>query len=611
MPAMIGSRTIGVIFLTVVSCGGAGRERSPALAALPPLPPAHVLRLERDPPTGEAPASPTLVAMKRELASAMGAFQSKASAAAPYFLSYAVTDSRIFGVSASLGALFDDSDSRSRLLDVDVRVGSPKEDNTHHMSGGGRFEGAFQSFAQRFVVPLEDDEGAMRARIWLRTEEQYRAAVERLAKVRAQRTVQVAEEDVSDDFSIEPPATHLEPLAEIAVDRREWERRARDYSALFKGHPEISESNVSFAVTANTRSFVSSEGAFLQTPETHVLLAVSAEAKADDGMELRRYETFEASSPAGLPDDAEIRRRVQLVIDDVLALRKAPLAEPWSGPAILDGRAAAVFFHEVFGHRVEGQRQKDEQEGQTFAKKIDQKVMPDFIRVFDDPTIRRLDGVELNGHYLYDDEGVLAQRADLIDGGVLKTFLMSRSPTRGFTRSNGHGRRQAGMRPVARQANLIVDPTSIVSAAELKARLLAEIARQHKPYGLRFREIQGGYTNTTRQAAQSFKVLPVVVYRVYPDGREEMVRGVDLEGTPLTSLSKILAAGGDYQVFNGHCGAESGWVPVSAVSPSLLVEQIETARREKEQDRPPILPAPPFQSAEAPAEAGAQMGGGS
>jgi TldD protein len=606
---MIGSRTIGVISLTVVSCGGAGRERPPALAALPPPP--HVLRLERDPPTADAPASPTLVAMKREIASAMGAFQSKASASAPYFLSYAVTDSRVFGVSASLGALFDDSDSRSRLLDVDVRVGSPKEDNTHHMSGGGRFEGAFQSFAQRFVVPLEDDEGAMRARIWLRTEEQYRAAVERLAKVRAQRTVQVAEEDVSDDFSIEPPATHLEPPAEITVDRREWERRARDYSALFKGHPEISESNVSFAVTANTRSFVSSEGAFLQTPQTHVLLAVSAEAKADDGMELRRYETFEASSPAGLPDDAEIRRRVQLVIDDVVALRKAPLAEPWSGPAILDGRAAAVFFHEVFGHRIEGQRQKDEQEGQTFAKKIDQKVMPDFIRVFDDPTIRRLDGVELNGHYLYDDEGVLAQRADLIDGGVLKTFLMSRSPTRGFTRSNGHGRRQAGMRPVARQANLIVDPTSIVSAAELKARLLAEISRQHKPYGLRFREIQGGYTNTTRQAAQSFKVLPVVVYRVYPDGREEMVRGVDLEGTPLTSLSKILAAGGDYQVFNGHCGAESGWVPVSAVSPSLLVEQIETARREKEQDRPPILPAPPFQPAGAPAGPGAQTGGGS
>src|SRR5580698_987966 len=197
MPATMSPRTIGRISLTVVSCAvascaGAGQERSPALAG--PAPPVgHVLRLERDKPTGDATPSPMLVAMKRELASAMGAFQAKD--AAPYFLSYAVTDSRVFGISASLGALFDDSDSRSRVLDVDVRVGSSKEDNTHPMRGGDRFEGAFQAFAQRFVVPLEDDEGAMRARIWLRTEEQYRGAVERLAKVRAQRTVEVAEED--------------------------------------------------------------------------------------------------------------------------------------------------------------------------------------------------------------------------------------------------------------------------------------------------------------------------------------------------------------------------------------------------------------------------------
>jgi predicted Zn-dependent protease len=530
--------------------------------------------------------------MRAELASAMEAFHGQ-GASAPYFLSYAVADERAVGIRASFGALFDSTDSRSRVLDIDVRVGSPKEDNTHHLRDRDRFGDAFDRFGQRFLVPIEDTPGPLRARIWLRTDEQYRSALERLAKVRAAQKVKVAEEDISDDFSIEPVVTHLQPPAQLDVDRAGWEKKAREYSALFRGHPEILESDVGLRVTATTRLFASSEGTLLQTPETHVVLAVSAAAKANDGMALQRYESFEASSTLGLPSDAEIRRRIGLVIDDLLALRRAPLAEPWSGPAILDGRAAAVFFHEVFGHRIEGQRQKDEGEGQTFAKKIGQKVMPDFIRVYDDPTIRQLGGVELNGHYLYDDEGIVAQRADLVEGGVLKAFLMSRSPTRGFTRSNGHGRRQAGMRPVARQGNLIVDPSSTVPADELKRRLIAEIVRQHKPYGLRFREIQGGYTNTSREGPQAFKVLPIVVYRVYPDGHEEMVRGVDLEGTPLTSLSKILAAGGDYQVFNGHCGAESGWVPVSAVSPSLLVEQIETARREKEQDRLPILPAPP------------------
>jgi predicted Zn-dependent protease len=531
--------------------------------------------------------------MKTELQSAMDALRGQ-GASAPYFLSYSVADERAVGIRASFGALFGSTDSRSRVLDIDLRVGSAKEDNTHHLRDHDRFSDAFDRFGQGFLVPIEDEVGPLRARIWLRTDEQYRSALERLAKVRAAQKVKVAEEDTSDDFSIEPTTTHLEAPAKLDVDRAEWETRVREYSALFRGHPEVLESDVGLSVTATTRLFVSSEGTLLQTPETHVTLVVSAEAKAEDGMELHRYESFEASSTVGLPSDADIRRRIGQVIGDLVALRSAPLAEPWSGPAILDGRAAAVFFHEVFGHRIEGQRQKDEGEGQTFAKKVGQKVMPDFIRVYDDPTIRLLGGVELNGHYLYDDEGVPARRADLVDGGVLKAFLMSRSPTRGFTRSNGHGRRRAGMRPVARQANLIVEPSSTVSAEDLKRRLIAEIVRQHKPYGLRFREIQGGYTNTSREGPQAFKVLPIVVYRVYPDGREEMVRGLDLEGTPLTSLSKILAAGGDYQVFNGHCGAESGWVPVSAVSPSLLVEEIETTRKEKEQDRTPILPAPPL-----------------
>jgi predicted Zn-dependent protease len=428
--------------------------------------------------------------------------------------------------------------------------------------------------------------------MWMRTDDQYRKALERLAKVRAQKEVKVAEEDASDDFSVEPPATDMEDPVALEVDRAEWEKRVRDYSTLFKGQPDVIDSNVYFSSEVDMRWYASSDGSLLQTPRPHVLFAISASAKAEDGMELQRYESFEATSIRGLPGDAQIRDRIRLVLEDLAALRKAPLAEPWSGPAILDGRAAGVFFHEVFGHRIEGHRQKDEGEGQTFAKKIGQKIMPDFISVYDDPGIAVLDGIPLNGHYLFDDEGVPAQHAELVDKGVLKSFLMSRSPVQGFARSNGHGRRQRGMPVVARQGNLVVEPLVTVPAAELKTRLLAEIARQHKPYGLRFREIQGGYTNTGRGGPQAFKVLPIVVYRVYPDGHEEMVRGVDLEGTPLTSISKILAAGDDYQVFNGHCGAESGFVPVSAVSPSLLVEQIETARKEKEQDRPPILPPP-------------------
>jgi hypothetical protein len=172
--------------------------------------------------------------------------------------------------------------------------------------------------------------------------------------------------------------------------------------------------------------------------------------------------------------------------------------------------------------------------------------------------------------------------------------LLSRAPTRGFTRSNGHGRRQEGYGVVARQGNLIVWPRRTVTPDELKRLLIEEAKRVGKPYGLRFRQVEGGFTNTGRWGTQGFKVLPVVVYRIYLDGREEMIRGADLEGTPLTSLSRIVAAADDWSVFNGHCGAESGYVPVSAASPSLLVGQVEIARKGKEQDKPPILPPPPI-----------------
>ena len=222
------------------------------------------------------------------------------------------------------------------------------------------------------------------------------------------------------------------------------------------------------------------------------------------------------------------------MIADLKALRRAPLADPYIGPAILEGRAAGVFFHEIFGHRVEGHRQKNDEEGQTFAKKIGEPIMPSFISVYDDPTLARIGDVDLNGFYRFDDEGVVAQRATLVDGGVLKGFLLSRSPTRGFHQSNGHGRRQEGRAVTSRQGNLVVEPKVAVPVAELRRRLREEAQRQGKPYGLLFRDISGGFTNTARGGPQAFKVLPIIVYRVWVDGRpDELVRGVDLVGTPL------------------------------------------------------------------------------
>jgi TldD protein len=276
-------------------------------------------------------------------------------------------------------------------------------------------------------------------------------------------------------------------------------------------------------------------------------------------------------------------------------LRRAPVVDPFSGPAILTGRAAGVFFHEIFGHRVEGNRQRNADDGQTFTSRVGQPVLPAFLSVAFDPTIKKVGNIELMGHYVYDDQGVKGQRVTVVDDGVLKTFLLDRAPLKNFSKSNGHGRAEPGFLPVSRQSNLQVVSSKAVSRERLMEQLREEAFRQGKPFGLLFDNIEGGFTTTGRGSANAFNVLPNVVYRIYTDPRREpeLVRGVDLIGTPLAAFGKIIATDDQIDVFNGVCGAESGGVPVSASSPSLLVSEVEVQKKMQSQETRPILPAPP------------------
>jgi predicted Zn-dependent protease len=249
---------------------------------------------------------------------------------------------------------------------------------------------------------------------------------------------------------------------------------------------------------------------------------------------------------------------------------------------------------------LEGHRQRGEKEGQTFTKKLNEPVLPDFLSVIDDPTQRALQGVDLAGWYEYDDEGVPARRVDVIKNGVLKSFLMSRMPIKDCGNSNGHGRAQPGLMPTGRQGNLIVTSSRTAKDAELRQKLIEEVKRQGKPYGLYFEEIEGGFTLTQRALPQAFLVLPILVWRVYPDGRpDELMRGVDIVGTPLAAMSHILLTGEKTEVFNGICGAESGSVAVSAAAPAMLFSDIEVQKHAYSLNRPPILPPPGFEVGES------------
>jgi predicted Zn-dependent protease len=448
-------------------------------------------------------------------------------------------------------------------------------------------------FTSGALISFEDNVNSVKRRLWLETDRAYRAAAERLIRIKTNTQVKVAEEDDSDDFSSETPSTFMQVPGKLKFAEAQWQEKIRKYSGRFRNYPSVLTSHVSVLCQTDARYMVNSEGSRVAHGRGFARVVINASAKAADGTDVNAFESFEAVEEAGLPDDKVVLAAIDRVANDVSRLLKAPEAEPFVGPAIFSGRAAGVFFHEIFGHRVEGHRQKDESEGQTFTKSVGTKVLPDFLSVIFDPTRRKAAGVDLNGWYDYDDEGVKARPVTSVDKGVLKTFLMSRSPIKGFPQSNGHGRRQPGLEVVSRQSNLVVESGNAVPEARLRQMLLEEVKKQNKPYGLYFRDVTGGFTTTQRAGLQAFKVIPVVVYRVYADGRaDELVRGADIVGTPLSSFSRILATSDKPEVFNGYCGAESGSVPVSAVSPAILVSEIEIEKKAKANDRPPLLPEP-------------------
>ncbi|MDR3776480.1 MAG: metallopeptidase TldD-related protein [Terracidiphilus sp.] len=512
----------------------------------------------------------------------------------PYFLSYAVADASGVSIRAQFGALVDSSANHERIADVQIRLGDPKLDNTHGTHRG--------TAVRSLQLPLTDDREALGRSLWLATNAGYGTALDNYMRVKTEAQVRAKEEDSSPDFSQEAPQTFLgKPAPVVAVDRAAWEQRVKGLSKIFREFPDVYQNIVMLSAQNETDYFASSEGSQVIAPHRQARLVVFAVTRAEDGMDLFRAQTFEAETVEGLPAQAELETAMRELGKSLEALRKAPVTEPFDGPAILSGRAAAVFFHEVLGHRLEGQRQRGDEEGQTFTKELNKEVLPTFLSVADDPTLTTFGKTWLSGNYQYDDEGQKARRVNLIQDGVLKTFLMSRLPIASFAASNGHGRAQTGRMPTGRQGNLIVTSTKSVTDAALRQQLIDEAKKQGKPFGLYFEDISSGFAVTTRSSPQAFSVVPLVVWRVYVDGRpDELVRGVSIVGTPLAAMKRILATSDKSEVFNGECGAESGTVPVSAVAPAMLLSEMETQRQPQGTARPPILPIPGAES-QAPA----------
>lgn len=506
-----------------------------------------------------------------------------------YYLAYRIDETQSWSVQGAFGSIMTDEQNHNRYVTTMLRVGDRFFDNTHTFKG----DGAGMMFSAS-MLPLDNKKTAIAQELWKETDKVYKQAkadyLAKKNKIQKEDTTGVA------DFTAEKPHTYFEPKLSIhfsASDIETWKETVRKCSKEFLKDTDIVNGDVSFEYVVNRKHFISSEGSNIAQNLPYARIMISGLIKSPEGNQMPAYKSFYAESPAKLPNPDSLIKETQTLVKKLIEIKTAALAEPFTGPAILSPQASGVFFHEIFGHRVEGHRLKDETDGQTFKKKIGERVLPKSINVVFDPTQNYLNNTYLIGHYAFDDQGIPSQKVDVISNGVLNQFLTSRIPLNKNATSNGHGRASIGSSAVARQSNMFISSTDPQTEEELRKLLIKECKKQKVPYGYYFKEVTGGFTQTGRYMPNAFNVIPTEVYRVFADGTpDELVRGVDLIGTPLSMFSEIKAVGEKSAVFTGFCGAESGWVPVSAASPSIFVRKIETQRKSQSFSDGTLLPAP-------------------
>lgn len=529
-----------------------------------------------------------LKVMYDELQRSFNGFQDQSEP--PYFMSYEITEDVTATVVGSFGVVNETNRTVSRYLDVDLRVGDFKLDNTHPLRGG---QGT--SLQESVVIPQSiavDSADALRSTLWYHTDKAYRSALTRFTRVKS--AVQTAMDSgiFPGDFSRAPVARYEEDTLDLVADLEEWATKIRMYTKPFV-ESEIIETNAAIVTgDIETRWIVNSEGTRVKVSKPFYRLRIEATTKADDGMVLSHARTFDATSAEGVFDDETVLTSVQRMIDELHALRTAPLVDPYTGPAMLSARASGVFFLEVLGHRLEGHRQRTVDDNLSLRDFVDRQILPRTFSVYFDPAIETYGGTDLLGSYKYDNQGVRGRRVNVVRNGVLRGFLMSRTPIVGFPYTNGHGRKNFGHAAQSRQSNMFVEVANAYSRAELENMLIDRINEQQESFGLYFEDVEGGFNLTQSNMPNAFNISPVLVYKIYPDGTRELVRGVNLIGTPLTTLSRIDAGASDYEVWNQVSISESGHIPVSSIAPSILISQVEVQKAETSRSIPRILPSP-------------------
>jgi predicted Zn-dependent protease len=538
----------------------------------------------------------------------------------PYYIEYSVYDSRMLSIAATLGALGDVREEHGRLPRIRVRVGDYQFDN-------GNYIYTDSLVATRYALgplPIDNQELALRQYFWLATDVAYKSALQAIARKQAAiRNLTVT--DQIPDFAKAAPITLITPAGGQAIDREAWKTRVRSLSGLFTAYPLVFASVAEFQSNQGSFYFVNSEGSTVRVPEDVVSFQVRATALAPDGMLLRDSTSILAHDLRNLPAEPELRRATEAVAQNLTALARAPVGESYTGPVMFEPLAAAQLLADLFGRNLGQRRRPVTEPGRVisfteseFEGRVGSRILPDWMDIVDDPTAKEWNGRPLFGNYLVDLDGVVPAPLTIVEKGFLRNMLATRQPVKGREGSNGRARLFASFGANGPAfGNLIVRATGTSTLAELKQKLIDLCRQSNKPYGLLIRKMDfpstasgGELQRIAARMAQDggggrLVSLPLLVYRVYPDGREELLRGMRLKGVSTRSLRDIVAAGGDPAVFdyqeNGApfavAGAASFVAECSIVAPGLLFEELQLERSEEEMPRLPIVPPPPLTAA--------------
>jgi predicted Zn-dependent protease len=488
---------------------------------------------------------------------------------APYYIEYRVNDVDDYDAEAAFGALRESQRVHLRILRVVVRVGDYKQDSYFG-----------QGMGETNILPLDNDPIALRHQIWLTTDEAYKAAGQALAEKQAEMKRFSADPNPVDDFSKEPVVTSLDPIVSLKIDEAAWNKTLEEMTNLYRQYPEIQSVSASARFSAVNEYFVDSEGTVTRNGKTTYNLQLNSSAQAEDGMRLSRNPYWMVGRAEELPTREKLFSDVKQALETVAALRRAPIVEEeYRGPVLFAPDAADDVIASLVGSNVVGRKPQPGRPNRTvgaFATSYKTRVLPGFLTIIDDPTLKEFQGHSLVGSYDVDNEGVKAKTVNVIENGMLNNYLVGRQPVRDFPASNGHGRAAPGSFPSPSLGVLLLKSAEAQSPDELKKKILQMVTEQGKPYAYRVDTLGPGNT-------------PRLLYRVYADGHEELVRGAVFNELDVRALrSNLIAVGNDPLVSN-----RSGGVPTTIICPSLLFDELEVKRADTSKDKLPEYPAPP------------------